>query len=63
MCDVRERRVQKFKEYTETVVERKTGFCGVRRAGIEHAVCEEAGGQAEVCKTLNNRGFYVKRLN
>ena len=25
---VRERRVQKFKEYTETVVERKTGFCG-----------------------------------
>ena len=25
---VRERRVQKVKEYTETVVERKTGFCG-----------------------------------
>ena len=25
---VRERRVQKFKEYTETGVERKTGFFG-----------------------------------
>ena len=28
LCVVRERRVQKFKEYTETVVELKTGFCG-----------------------------------
>jgi len=53
---VRERRVQKFKEYTETVVERKTGFRGRHMSyvsGDKHAVCKVARGWTEVCKTLN----------
>ena len=53
---VRERRVQKFKEYTETVVERKTGFRGrhmSNSSGDEHAVCKVARGWTEVRKTLN----------
>ena len=53
---VRERRVQKFKEYTETVVERRTGFRGRHMSyvsGDEHAVWKVARGWTEVRKALN----------